>query len=90
VTWTSLKGDDSGAGIRQQRYAVDGQKVGLEVLVNTTTISDQFDSTVTALTDGGGSSPGHPVPRPMPPMPLSIFTSSAMRRTAKKSAAKTE
>ena len=53
VTWSSFTGDGSGAGIRQQRFAVNGQKVGAEVQVNTTTIADQFDSSVTALPDGG-------------------------------------
>ncbi len=53
VTWSSNEGDNSGIGIRQQRYAVSGQKVGTETQVNTTTVGDQFDSSVTALSDGG-------------------------------------
>ena len=53
VTWSSVNADGSGIGIRQQRFAVNGQKVGTEVQVNTTTIADQFDSSVTALPDGG-------------------------------------
>jgi Ca2+-binding RTX toxin-like protein len=53
VTWSSMKGDNSGIGILQQRYAINGQKVGTETRVNTTTAGDQFDSSVTALPDGG-------------------------------------
>jgi Ca2+-binding RTX toxin-like protein len=53
VTWTSLNQDGSGSGIYAQRYDATGVAVGGEVLVNSTTLNDQFDSAVTALADGG-------------------------------------
>ncbi|QRM27781.1 M10 family metallopeptidase C-terminal domain-containing protein [Microvirga sp. VF16] len=53
VTWSSYTGDDSGLSVRQQLYAASGQKVGGETQINTTTALEQYDSSVTALPDGG-------------------------------------
>jgi len=52
VTWESEKQDGSGFGIYQQRYSMDGMRVGGEVLVTTTTLGDQVAPQVTALPDG--------------------------------------
>ncbi len=54
VAWDSRPGQDgSGSGVYQQRYDVDGQKVGGEARVNVTTANDQQLPSVTALPDGG-------------------------------------
>jgi hypothetical protein len=53
VTWTSLGQDGSGYGIYAQRYDADGNAVGVEVRVNTTTTGEQYDPAVAALSDGG-------------------------------------
>ncbi|GAB1584220.1 hypothetical protein PPNSA23_41630 [Phyllobacterium phragmitis] len=53
VTWQSLSQDGSGYGIYQQRYDSHSVKVGEEELVNTYTLNDQSEASVTALTDGG-------------------------------------
>ncbi|MBF9196500.1 hypothetical protein [Microvirga terrestris] len=53
VTWTSRTGDESTTSVRQQRFATNGEKIGPEVQVNAIAASDQFDSSVTALPDGG-------------------------------------
>jgi len=53
VTWTSNIQDGSSYGVYAQRYDATGAAVGSEFLVNTTTASNQEDSAVTALTDGG-------------------------------------
>lgn len=42
VTWTSGVQDGSGYGIYQQRYDENGDTLGGEILVNTTTTSDQL------------------------------------------------
>ena len=55
VTWTDASatgGDTSGDAVRGQIFAADGSKSGPEFLVNTTTISSQYESSVTALADG--------------------------------------
>jgi Ca2+-binding RTX toxin-like protein len=55
VAWTdeSRSGNDtSRTAVRAQLYAADGQKQGKEFLVNTTTIGDQDNPTITALADG--------------------------------------
>lgn len=46
VSWTSAGQDGSGTGVYAQRYNFLGLPVGGEFRVNTTTIGDQFDSTV--------------------------------------------
>jgi Ca2+-binding RTX toxin-like protein len=53
VTWTSAGQDGSGSGIYMQRFDADGEPVGSETLVNTTTANDQGFSSVAALTGGG-------------------------------------
>ena len=53
VTWTSSAQDGSGWGIYAQRYTAAGFATGGEVGVNTTTVSDQRDPSITALSDGG-------------------------------------
>jgi hypothetical protein len=53
VTWSSLGQDGDGNGIYQQRYTADGSKTGVETPVNTYTTGLQYESTVTALADGG-------------------------------------
>jgi hypothetical protein len=56
VTWldySGLGGDTDGAGLKAQLFNASGAKVGSEFLVNTTTVSDQFDPAVTALSSGG-------------------------------------
>jgi len=49
ITWT----DDYNYEIYQQAYAANGQPVGSETHVNTSTQSEQSNATVTALEDGG-------------------------------------
>jgi Ca2+-binding RTX toxin-like protein len=51
VTWES--GDGSGYGVYAQRYGADGSAIGAETRINTTTSNDQYQSAITALTDGG-------------------------------------
>ncbi|WP_420431132.1 beta strand repeat-containing protein [Hyphobacterium sp.] len=46
-------GDTTGAAIRAQRYDAAGAAAGGEFLVNTTTIGDQYQPSVAALTGGG-------------------------------------
>ncbi|MDH6059744.1 DUF4347 domain-containing protein [Chrysosporum bergii ANA360D] len=53
VTWTSTEQDGSGWGVYAQRYNADGTKNGTEFRVNTHTTSNQFQSSVTALSDSG-------------------------------------
>ncbi|WP_238272782.1 beta strand repeat-containing protein, partial [Methylobacterium cerastii] len=53
VTWTDESGDADGYGIKAQVFNADGSRVGTEFLVNTTTTSSQYFSTVTGLKDGG-------------------------------------
>jgi hypothetical protein len=54
VTWQSQSQDSSGtSGIYQQRYDPDGNTAGSETRVNTTTSSEQLNSSVTRLVDGG-------------------------------------
>ncbi|PSF32497.1 hypothetical protein C7H19_21635 [Aphanothece hegewaldii CCALA 016] len=53
VTWSSSGQDGSFYGIYGQRYNALGATVGNEFKVNTYTISDQQNSSVTALNDGG-------------------------------------
>jgi Ca2+-binding RTX toxin-like protein len=52
VTWSSYGQDNSGWGVYAQRYNTDGQAVGSEFRVNTTTSSYQQYSTVAMDSDG--------------------------------------
>lgn len=52
VTWSSLQ-DNSGYGVYGQRYDASGAKVGSSFLINSTTVGNQKEATVTGLTDGG-------------------------------------
>ncbi|POF40012.1 hypothetical protein B0D71_23305 [Pseudomonas laurylsulfativorans] len=53
VSWASYGQDGSAWGSYLQRYDASGTKVGVETRVATTTLSEQDDSTVTGLADGG-------------------------------------
>jgi Ca2+-binding RTX toxin-like protein len=53
VTWSGGGPGDSDGGIFQQRYAVDGDAVGSETLVNSFTTNNQQYSATAALADGG-------------------------------------
>src|SRR4029079_8644698 len=56
VSWVDtggLGGDGSGSSIRAQMFDATGHKVGLEFLVNTTTLNDQDIVSVSALKSGG-------------------------------------
>ena len=55
VTWTDqLSGvDGSGWGIFAQRFGVDGQALGSQFQVNSTTASSQSEPSIAALNDGG-------------------------------------
>ena len=55
VTWTDqLSGvDGSGWGIFAQRFGVDGQALGSQFQVNSTTTSSQYEPSIAALNDGG-------------------------------------
>ncbi len=52
VVWQSESQDGSGSGIYAQRYDSDDNAVGDEIQVNTNTVSDQSDPSVTGLNDG--------------------------------------
>lgn len=53
VTWTSDLQDGDDFGVYAQVYEADGDPVGVEFRVNTTTNAAQYESTVCALQDGG-------------------------------------
>ena len=54
AVWADNGGHDgSGWGLFGQRFDADGNSVGEEFIVNTTTASDQYCPSVTALEDGG-------------------------------------
>ena len=53
VSWTSQNQDGDGFGVYCQRYDAAGETVDAEFLVNTFTASDQHDSALTILNDGG-------------------------------------
>ncbi|MES2678088.1 MAG: tandem-95 repeat protein, partial [Pseudomonadota bacterium] len=53
ISWTSYAQDDSGWGIYSQHYDQFGNKIGGETLVNSFTVKSQYNSTITALNDGG-------------------------------------
>ena len=46
IVWTSIGQDGSGGGIYGQRYSADGQPLGGEFLINTTTVAHQSLPTV--------------------------------------------
>jgi hypothetical protein len=54
VAWTEtnpMTGDGSGTAIKTQAFSDDGVALGPEILVNTSTLNDQFDPAVTGLTN---------------------------------------
>ena len=53
ITWTSYEQDGFDGGIYHQRYDADGNTVGAETLVNTTTYNLQDFARVTGLSGGG-------------------------------------
>jgi Ca2+-binding RTX toxin-like protein len=53
VTWDSNGQDGSGTGIYSQRFDANGAPVSVETRVNSTTLGEQYASTVAALPDGG-------------------------------------
>jgi Ca2+-binding RTX toxin-like protein len=53
ITWSSDNQDGDGGGVYAQRYDSDGQTVGTEFLVNTTTEGEQRSGSITGLKDGG-------------------------------------
>jgi len=53
VTWESSGQDGSGSGIYAQRYAANGVAQGGEFKVNTFTVGDQTNPSITGLNDGG-------------------------------------
>ena len=53
LAWQSDVGDGSGNGIYMQRYDADGNRVGEETQVNTTTQGNQEQVAITGLKDGG-------------------------------------
>src|SRR4051812_33206736 len=55
VVWnddSGTLGDASGDALHAQIFNADGSKSGAEFLVNTTTMDNQEDATITALADG--------------------------------------
>ena len=55
VAWADASqtgGDNSGYGIRARVFNADGSPAGNELRVNSTTLSNQLDPTITALSDG--------------------------------------
>lgn len=53
VTWMSVAQDGSGFGIYGQRYATNGDAVGSEFQINTHTAVNQWEPSLTGLSDGG-------------------------------------
>jgi serralysin len=56
VSWTDFSGtpgDASGSSIKAQVFTAAGARVGSEILVNTETADDQYEPTITGLTNGG-------------------------------------
>jgi flagellin-like hook-associated protein FlgL len=51
VVWQSSEQDGSGTGIYGQRYASNGETVGSEFVINSTTNNDQARPSVTSLSD---------------------------------------
>ncbi|MDP2507300.1 cadherin repeat domain-containing protein, partial [Oceanobacter sp. 3_MG-2023] len=53
VVWTSYDQDGSGMGVFAQRYDADGNTIGSEFQVNTSTAGNQSEPGITALANGG-------------------------------------
>ncbi|HVZ50565.1 MAG TPA: Ig-like domain repeat protein [Pseudolabrys sp.] len=53
VVWVSHGQDGSGLGVYGQRFRANGQHVGSEFRINTTTRSDQTTPAIAGLSDGG-------------------------------------
>ncbi|MBR0556094.1 calcium-binding protein [Ciceribacter sp. L1K23] len=53
VTWSSESQDGSSYGTYQQHYGANGQPIGGETLISTSTIGSQQETSVSALDDGG-------------------------------------
>jgi len=53
ISWTSYAQDRSGDAVFLQKFASDGDKVGVESQVNTIFTGNQNDSSITSLVDGG-------------------------------------
>jgi len=53
ITWQSYLQDGDGYGVYAQRYDASGTRIGSEFQVNTYTASDQDETDITALNDGG-------------------------------------
>lgn len=53
IAWQSSGQDGSGLGVYLQKFSANGNKVGGETLVNTTTIDSQAYADITTLQDGG-------------------------------------
>ncbi|WP_198411745.1 calcium-binding protein [Microvirga flavescens] len=53
IHWDPASGDGSGQSIRAQIINADGSLVGTDFQVNTVTVGDQIQPSVTALIDGG-------------------------------------
>ena len=52
IVWASVLQDSSGEGIYAQRYDMNGNTIGTEFLVNTTTADDQYDPDVVFDSNG--------------------------------------
>ncbi|MET4203036.1 hypothetical protein [Bradyrhizobium sp. LA6.12] len=50
--WSGAGGDASGSSIKLQVFTADGRKVGAELLVNTSTASNQLHPSIAAYADG--------------------------------------
>ncbi|HEV2155270.1 hypothetical protein [Bradyrhizobium sp.] len=50
--WSGTGGDASGSSIKLQVFTADGRKVGAELLVNTSTTSNQLHPSIAAYADG--------------------------------------
>jgi Ca2+-binding RTX toxin-like protein len=53
ISWQSASPNDTGFDIRAQMFNADGSRFGGEFRVNSTLDANQYDATVTALTNGG-------------------------------------
>ena len=59
ITWTDLASDGSGSGVRAQIFDANGVPVGGEFQVNSSTLNNQDQSSVTALAGGPRHNAGH-------------------------------
>ncbi len=53
VTWTSYRQDGNLGGVYAQRYDVEGESVGNETQISTSTTGGRAQPSITGLTDGG-------------------------------------